>query len=436
MSAFCLPKECAHLTIDITDSIILSFQRTLAVCCRNGCCYLSENPSTPIIFSIHLNVAQVSMKKRIFLILTILLVLIGILAGIKFLQIRRMMGQGALYTPPPVKVTAATVQKSTWETVISAVGSLEAVKGVTVAAELTGKVTRVAFQSGDRVDEGDLLIQIDTSSEQALLPGAEAAVTLTRLNLQRAEQLLAERIISPAEHDQAVADFRQAKAQAATIRATIGKKTIRAPFSGRIGIRQVNLGQTLSEGQAIVSLQQLNPIYVNFLLPQQQLADLRVDLPVRVTSDALRGQTVEGRINAINPEVDSTTRNIRVQATLANPDEKLRPGMFVNVAVVLPATEQVLVIPATAALYAPYSDSVFVIDRQADAQSGETQQILRQQLVRLGTRKGDFVAVESGLEEGQTVVSTGVFKLRNGQPAIVDNTLAPQFQTTPTPENN
>lgn len=376
------------------------------------------------------------MKKRIFLSLALLLLLTGILAGIKVLQIRQMMGQGASYTPPPVKVTASTVQKATWETLLSAVGSLEAVQGVTVAADLAGKVTRVAFQSGDKVGKGDLLIQLDTSSEQAQLPGAEAAVTLTRLNLQRADQLLAERIISPAEHDQAVADFHQAKAQADTIRATIGKKTIRAPFAGRIGIRQVDLGQMLSEGQTIVSLQKLDPIYVNFLLPQQQLDKLRRDLPVRVTSDASPGQTIEGRITAINPEVDSATRNIRIQATLANPDEKLRPGMFVNASVVLPATEEVLTIPGTSVLYAPYSDSVFVIDEQKDEQSGETHQVLRQQLVRLGTKKGDFVAVESGLEEGQQVVSTGVFKLRNGQAAIVDNSLAPTFQTAPTPENN
>jgi membrane fusion protein (multidrug efflux system) len=375
------------------------------------------------------------MKKRIFLTLALLILLTCILAGIKVLQIRHMMGQGAQYTPPPVKVTATTVQKNTWETLLSAVGSLEAVQGVSVAADLAGKVTRVAFQSGDKVSKGDLLIQLDTSSEQAQLPGAEAAVTLTRLNLQRADQLLAERIISPAEHDQAVADFRQAKAQADTIRATIAKKTIRAPFAGRIGIRQVDLGQMLSEGQTIVSLQKLDPIYVNFLLPQQQLDKLRRDLPVRVTSDA-SGQTIEGRISAINPEVDSATRNIRIQATLANPDEKLRPGMFVNVAVVLPATEEVLTIPGTSVLYAPYSDSVFVIDEQKDEQSGETRQVLRQQLVRLGTKKGDFVAVESGLKEGQMVVSTGVFKLRNGQTAIVDNSLAPPFQTSPTPENN
>lgn len=376
------------------------------------------------------------MKKQIFLILASLLLLTGILVGIKVLQVRRMMGQGAQLTQPPVKVTAVAVQKSNWETLLSAVGSLEAVQGVTVAAELSGKVTRVAFQSGDRVSKNTLLIQLDTSSEQAQLPGAEAAVTLARLNLQRSDQLLAEHIISPAEHDQAVATFRQSNAQAATIRATIGKKTIRAPFAGRLGIRQIDLGQMLSESQTIVSLQQLDPIYVNFLLPQQRLANLRVDLPVRVTSDAMPGQTVEGRISAIDPEVDSATRNIRIQAILANTDEKLRPGMYVNVAVVLPIKEQVLTIPGTAVLYAPYSDSVFVIDTQKDEQSGETRQVLRQQLVRLGIKKGDFIAVESGLEDGQMVISTGVFKLRNGQSVVVDNSLAPQFQAAPTPENN
>lgn len=376
------------------------------------------------------------MRKRVLLTLIALVLLAATLAGIKILQFRRMMEQGAQYAPPPVAVTAATARKATWETMLQAVGSLEAVQGVTVAAELAGKVTRIAFESGDRVARGDLLVGLDVSSEQAQLPGAEAAVTLTRLNLQRADQLLAESIISPAEHDQAVADYRQAIAGAESIRATIGKKTIRAPFAGRLGIRQVHLGQMLTESQAIVPLQQLDPIFVNFQLPQQQLAHLRTGLPVRVTGDALAGRTIEGRITAINPEVDSDTRNIRLQATLKNPDEILRPGMFVNVAAVLPATEQVLIIPATAVLYAPYSDSVFVIEEQKDEQSGATKLVLRQQLIRLGTRRGDFVAVSSGLEEGQQVASTGVFKLRNGQEAVIDNSLQPPFKTSPEPENN
>lgn len=376
------------------------------------------------------------MKKRIFFAIAILILLAGALTGIKILQIRRLMQQGAAYTPPPTKVTAATAQKATWETLLNAVGTLEAMQGVTVSAELPGKVIRIAFQSGDAVQRGDLLVRLDTSSEQAQLPGAEAEVTLARLNLQRSDQLLAEHIISPAEHDQAVADYRSARAAADAIRATIGKKTVRAPFAGRLGIRQVDLGQMLSDGQAIVTLQQLDPIHVNFLLPQQQLAGLHTGLPVRVTADTLPGQTLEGTINAINPEVDSATRNVRIQAILKNPGEQLRPGMFVSVAVVLPTKEPVLTIPATAILYAPYSDSVFVIEDQKDEQSGEIQKIIRQQLVRLGTRKGDFAAVTSGLEEGQAVVTTGVFKLRNGQSVIVDNSLSPQFETTPTPENN
>lgn len=304
------------------------------------------------------------MKKRIFLTLALILLLIAILGGIKFLQIRRLMEQGAEFIPPPVTVTAASVQEYTWETLLSAVGTLEAVQGVTVSAELPGKVTHIAFRSGDMVKKGTLLVQLDTSSERAQLPGADATVTLAQLNLRRADQLLAEHIISPAEHDQAVADFRQARAEADAIRATIAKKTIRAPFAGRLGIRMVDLGQMLSEGQAIVSLQQLDPIHVNFLLPQQQLSGLRSGLPVRITGDTMPDQIVEGRINALNPEIDSTTRNIRIQATLANPDEQLRPGMFVNVAVVKPETRQVLTIPATAILYAPYSDSVFIIEEQ------------------------------------------------------------------------
>lgn len=376
------------------------------------------------------------MKKRILLTLALILLLTALLGGIKFLQIRRLIKQGAEQIPPPATVTAATVQKDTWETLLSAVGTLEAVQGVTVSAELPGKVTHIAFRSGDMVEKGALLVQLDTSSEQAQLPGADAAVTLARLNLRRADQLLEEHIISPAEHDRAVADFRQARAEADAIRATIAKKTLRAPFSGRLGIRLVDLGQMLSEGQAVVSLQQLDPIHVNFLLPQQQLSGLSTGLPVRITGDSLQDQTVEGHINALNPEIDSTTRNIRIQATLANPDEQLRPGMFVNVAVVKPETRQVLTIPATAIHYAPYSDSVFVIEERTDKKNGETRLVLRQQLIRLAGQRGDFVAVESGLEEGQKVVSTGVFKLRNGQSVIIDNSLEPQFQTAPKPENN
>jgi membrane fusion protein (multidrug efflux system) len=374
------------------------------------------------------------MTKRIILTIVGLIVLIGVIAGIKALQIRKMIEQGAQFVPHPETVTSAEVRSESWETLLSAVGSLEAVQGVTVAAELSGKVTRIAFEPGASVKKADLLLQQDISSEQARLPGAEAAVALTKRNLERADSLLAEKVISQAEYDSALTNYRQAVAEAGDLRATIAKKTLRAPFAGRLGIRLINLGQMLEQGQAVVSLQSLDPIFVNFLLPQQHLAQLNPGLAVRLTTDALPGRVMQGRITTINPEVDAATRNIRVQATLANPAGELRPGMFASVAVVLPAEEKVLVIPATAVLYAPYSDSVFVIEERRDEASGETGLVLRQQFVRLGDKRGDFASVQSGLKEGERVVTTGVFKLRNGQPVVVDNTLSPEFKLEPEPE--
>jgi len=230
-----------------------------------------------------------------------------------------------------------------------------------------------------------------------------------------------------------VANAEQTVAQAENIRATIAKKTIRAPFGGHLGIRQVNLGQILREGDPVVTLQSLDPIYVDFSLPQQHLSQLRKGLQVRVTGDALPGETVEGSITAISPQIDAETRNIKVEATVSNRSEKLRPGMFVNVTVGLPVRQKVLVIPSTAVMYAPYSDSVFVITESKEGKGGK---VLRQQFVSLGEKRGDFVAVTRGLGENETVVSTGVFKLRNGQAVVIDNKLAPDFQQAPKPENN
>ena len=373
------------------------------------------------------------MKKRIILTFCGLVVLVAILGAVKALQIGAMIDQGKKFVPPPETVTSATVKAEAWETALTAVGTLTAVQGVTVAAELPGKVVNIAFEPGTFVKKGDLLLKQDTTSEDAQLPGALSQVNLVRINLRRADQLLADGIISQADHDAAVANADQAKAQADNIRATIAKKTIRAPFSGRLGIRQANLGQILREGDPIVTLQSLDPIYVDFTLPQQQLSQLHHGLPVRVTGDPLPGETIQGRITAISPQVDAETRNIKVEATVANRDEKLRPGMFVNVAVGLPLRQKVLTIPATAVLYAPYSDSVFVVEEGKGRKGGK---VLRQQFVRLGEKHGDFVAVTSGLREGESIVSTGVFKLRNGQSVVVDNSLAPAFQQAPKPENN
>jgi len=371
------------------------------------------------------------MKKRILLALLGLAVVIGALSAVKALQIRAMIAQGKENVLPPETVTTAVATAESWETSLTAVGSLAAVQGVTVAAELSGKVAEIAFESGAKVKRGDLLIRQDTSVEEAQLPGAQAQAILTQTILSRDAKMLEEQIISQVDYDTSVANHEQATALVNQIRATIAKKTIRTPFSGRLGIRQVNLGQLLREGDPIVTLQSLDPIYVNFSLPQQELVRLHTGLRVKATCDCLSGPAIDGRITAVNPLVDDQTRNVQLQATVVNRDEKLRPGMFVTVAVGLPVRAKVLVIPSTAVLYAPYGDSVFVVEEK-EGKGGKT---LRQQFVRLGEKRGDFVAVTHGLQEGETVVSTGAFKLRNGQAVVIDNTLAPTFRENPRPPN-
>ena len=374
------------------------------------------------------------MKKAIIISVIGLIVLVAVLGGVKELQIKRMIAQGKQYVPSPETVTAAVARSARWPSVLTAVGSLEAVQGVMVTAELTGKVVKIAFEPGSTVKAGDLLVQQDTSSEAAQLRSAEASMELARLNLERAKELLPQKVITPSNYDIAEAEFKQAAAQVDAIRATIAKKTIRAPFAGRLGLRQINLGQTLNDGDTIVSLQAMDPIFINFQLPQQELAKIRQGLPVRLISDALPGETVEGAITAVNPQVDSATRNIRIQATVANTREHLRPGMFVNVTLGLPDVQAVLTIPSTAVLYAPYSDSVFIVENKPNDTGDASESVVRQQFVRLGEKRGDYIAVLSGIKEGETVVSTGAFKLRNGQTVVVDNTLSPEFKLAPKPQ--
>lgn len=372
------------------------------------------------------------MKKRIFFALVGVLVVAGVLAGTKALQIGAMIEQGKKFVPPPQTVTATGVVAETWTRELTAVGTLSAVQGVTVSAEAPGKVVEIAFEPGTEVKRGDLLIRQDTSVEDAQLPGLLAQVSLARSELNRATKMSGAQIISQSDQDKAQASYDQAQAQANNLRAVIAKKTVRAPFSGRLGIRQVSLGQQLAEGQPIVTLQDPNPIFSNFSLPQQQLALVQEGERVLLTCDALPGETREGLITTINPLVDDLTRSVQIQATFENPDGKLRPGMFVNLSLPLPEPLEVLAIPETAVLYAPYRDSVFVIEENPDGE-GKT---LRQQFVRLGEKRGDYVDVVDGLKAAEQVVSTGVFKLRNGQGAVIDNSLAPDFKKAPTPENN
>lgn len=376
------------------------------------------------------------MAKKFILTIVGVIIVVGFIVGTKVIQIRTMVAAAANATPPIEIVTSAPVHEDSWESIINVTGSLAAVQGVTVSAELAGKVTKIEFEAGTAVKAGDLLVQEDISSEDAQLRAAESSVQLAKLNLDRSKDLLAKTTISQAEFDVTQAQYTQAMAQADGIRAVIAKKTIRAPFAGRIGLRLVNLGQILKEGDAITSLQTLDPIYINFSLPQQRLSLLAPGTTIRVTSDGVPGEAFEGKLTAVNPDVDSATRNVRAQATLANPAEKLHPGMFASVGVVLPAKEKVLAIPATAVIYAPYGDSVFVIDEKKDEKSGQMEKVLRLQAVQLGTTRGDFVAVVTGLKAGETVVTTGLFKLSAGMVVTIDNTLAPDAQLAPKPSNS
>jgi len=285
------------------------------------------------------------------------------------------------------------------------------------------------------VHRGDLLVRFDTSSELAQLRAAETAVALAKINRDRARDLVNKNSMSRSGLDTAEAKYKETLAKVDEIRSIIEKKTIRAPFAGRLGIRQANLGQIMRSGEPIVELQALNPIYVDFSLPQQDLARLEQGSTVQVTNDVFPGEILSGTITAINPGVDPASRNIRIQATVSNANEKLRPGMFVQVAVLLSKRNRVLIVPATAILYAPYGDSIFVVDKKTTKKNGKASFVLRKQVVRTGSTRGDFITVSKGLKEGETIVTTGVFKFRNGQQAIIDNTLAPEFKLRPELDN-
>jgi membrane fusion protein (multidrug efflux system) len=363
------------------------------------------------------------------------LLIVAPLFLIKMSQFKAMGAAGAAMVMPPTTVTAAHPVEQNWENTLNATGTLMAVQGVTVGAEVPGKIVKIAFEPGAAVKKGDLLVQLDTSTEEAQFRAAEANAALAKANLQRARDLRETNTNSPAELDAVDAQAKAALAQSEAIRAVIEKKTIRAPFAGRLGLRLVNLGQILREGDPITTLQTLDPIFVNFSLPQQRLSQLAVDGPVRVLSDAAPGATFDGKITAISPEVDPVTRNVRVQATIANRDEKLRAGMFASVDVILPTRAKVIAIPATAVLYAPYGDSVFVIDEKKNEKSGAVEKVLRQQFVRLGETRGDFVSVVEGVKPEENIVTSGVFKVRPGMNVAIDNTLAPDAQLAPKPKD-
>ena len=374
------------------------------------------------------------MAKRMILMLGVMATLLTALGFMKFKQIQTAV-QASAYQPPPEAVTSVVAQPEVWPATTGVIGTMEAVHGVMVSSDLPGTVTKINFDSGKAVHEGDILVELDTREERAQLASLEAQRDLAKVNYGRMEQLVKEGVISRVEYDQATAQQKQTEANVGQIRATIERKTIRAPFSGTLGIRKVNLGQYLSAGNAVVQLQALNPIYVNFGLPQQALGQVRVGRSLRVTSEDLPGKAFTGRVTALDSVIDQTTRNVQVQATLANPEGKLQPGMFVQVEVVLGASRTVVPLPASAISYAPYGDSVFVITDLKDPK-GHTYRGVRQQFVKLEGSKGDQVAVVSGLNPGDEVVTSGVFKLRNGAAVQVNNKVQPGNNPAPKPEDS
>jgi len=373
------------------------------------------------------------MKRQIFIALGIVLVIFAVLAGVKALQIKTMIDFGKSYQIPPETISSAVAHEESWTDTLSAVGSITAEQGVTIAPEISGTVTEIAFESGANVNKGDLLLRMDTSIEEAQLRAAEAQADWMRVTAERTRKLQADNTSSKSELDQAEASLKQADANADNIRATIAKKTIRAPFSGQLGIRLVNLGEQISAGKGIVSLQALSPVFADFTLPQQDLEKISTGLAVNLISDTFPDKTFTGEVAAINPDLDAATRSVRLRAKFANADKLLRPGMFVRATVTLPGDQKVLVIPATALLSAPYGDSVFVIEPQVAA--GKTNLVVTQKFVRTGRTQGDFVSVDSGLKPGDKVVTAGLFKLRNGMAVVENNEIVPKTSNTPNPPN-
>jgi membrane fusion protein (multidrug efflux system) len=350
---------------------------------------------------------------------------------VKGLQIRKMTSTPM--TMPPTTVSSAVVKEEDWPPILSSVGSVSAVQGAVVSTELGGVVAEIEFQNGAVAKKGDVLMKLDASAEEGQLKTAEADLELARSNLQRTRDLAVRKVVSKQELDSAQSAFTQKEGSVQQMRSMISKKEVRAPFDGQLGIRQVNIGQSIDARTPVVQLTLVDPVYVDFSLPQQHLSQLAPGLEVRVHTDAVPGHEFEGKVTAVNAMVDAVTRNVGVQATLQNPDHTLRPGMFTKVEVVLPEKHKALVVPGSAISYAPFGDSVFVIEKKKDEKTGKESQTIRQQFVRVGEARGDFVSIMEGVKAGETIVSTGVFKLRNGMPVTINNQLAPKPELNPKP---
>ena len=371
--------------------------------------------------------------------------IIGSLVAVKGAQIAMLIGfgkQAEKSGPPPEAVSTAVAEEQTWDGALTAVGSVASAKGVALAADVPGVVTRISFESGATVKQGQVLVELDANVERAQLASAMARKELATTTVARTRALAAKGAISQAQLDADEAALRTATTDVEGLQAQIAKKTIRAPFAGKLGIRLVNLGQYLQPGTPVTVLETIDAVHVDFSLPQQRLGQVKIGQPVRITLEGSGNPPLGGTIAAIDPTVEATTRTIKLRADVSNRTEGLRPGMFVQVAVIMPEKTKSVVVPATAIVHAPYGDSVFVVeDRKPDTPGapttpdGKPVKVARQQFVRVADARGDFVALAQGIKASQEVVTAGAFKLRNNATIFVDNTkqLAPQLD--PKPEN-
>ena len=374
-----------------------------------------------------------------------LLLLVGILVSVKFLQISSLMAMGkqmAQAGPPPEAVASAVAETRDWEGTLFAVGTVAGKKSVDLSNDAAGRVDRIRFESGALVKKDQVLVELDARVERAELASAKSRRDLAQVNATRSRLLVAEKVAAQVQLDNDEASLRTANTEIAQIQAEIERKIVRAPFAGRLGIREVDVGQYLNPGTRLTVLEQIGGLYVDFTLPQEQLGRVKEGLPARVTPDAPANTSIDGVISAVAPSVDQTTRSLKLRATIPSRSDKLRPGMFVDVNVVMPTRSTVVTVPATAVIHAPYGDSLFVIEDKPPGSPGLSKtpdgkpiKLARQQFVRLGEARGDFVAIAQGLKAGSQVVSAGAFKLRNGSPVVIDNSVKPEPKLNPRPEN-
>jgi len=366
-----------------------------------------------------------------------LVVLIGGLVAIKGSQIGMLIGMGEAMKkagPPPEVVGTVVAKKQTWENTLTAVASVVSAKGVALSNDAPGVVARLRFDSGQTVKQGDVLVELDTSVERAQLASLRAKRELAEISTKRSKALATSGAVAQSQVDADESTFKSLSADAEALAAQINRKQIRAPFSGKLGMRQVNLGQYLAPGTTVALLEAEKSALIDFTLPQQDLPKLRVGMPVRALLAGSSAPLAEGEISAIDPSVDPLTRAIKVRASLPGVDDQLRPGMFLRVEVVLPEKSEVVAVPQTAIVHASYGDSVFV-GEEKPGPDGKSRKVAQQQFVKVGTTRGDFVSVLDGLKPEQEVVTAGAFKLRNGIPLKVNNQGAPVPSLNPQPEN-